>query len=198
MNVTNLMHQLLERWLTIILESTEAAVAIAFENDAEERLKSARTIFARSPDAAGDGRGEPGNGGYLHGYYRRVALPPMILALKHITDWKAPAAHVNILVAARLAGKKAMLRVQVDALLAPYVISKRKSSSADIQHMTQELIVRADHDAEITARLPIGHLSGDGDFPSDLTSRALWAELSRLCELSEASSAASEASPTAA
>ena len=42
MNVTNLIHQLLERWLTIILESTGAAVAIAFEDDAEERLKSAR------------------------------------------------------------------------------------------------------------------------------------------------------------
>jgi hypothetical protein len=127
-----------------------------------------------------------------------VALPPMILALKHTTDWEAPAACVNILVAARLAGKKAMLRVRVDALLAPYVLSKQRSSSADIQHMTQELIVRADHDTGITARLPIGHLSGDGDFPSDLTSRALWAELSRLRELSEASSAASEASPTAA
>lgn len=68
-----------------------------------------------------------------------------------------------------------MLRVQVDALLAPYVLSRRKSSSADIQHMTQELIVRADHDTEITARLPTGHLSGDGDVPSDLTSRALGA-----------------------
>ena len=183
MNVTNLMHQLLERWLTIILESTGAAVTIALEYNAEERSKSARTIFARSSDAAGDGRGEPGIGGYLHGYYWRVALPPMILALKHTTDWEAPAACVNILVAARLAGKKAMLRVRVDALLAPYVLSKRRSSSADIQHMTQELIVRADHDTEITARLPIGHLSGDGDVPSDLTSRALWAELSRHCEL---------------
>lgn len=90
MNVTKLMHQLLERWLTIILESTGAAVTIAFEDDAEERLKSAHTIFARSPDAAGDGRGEPGIGGYLHGYYWRVAPPPMILALKHITDWEAP------------------------------------------------------------------------------------------------------------
>ena len=180
MNVTNLMHQLLERWLTIILESTGAAVTIALEDNAEERSKSARTIFARSSDAAGDGRGEAGIGGYLHGYYWRVALPPMILALKHTTDWEAPAACVNILVAARLAGKKAMLRVRVDALLAPYVLSKQRSSSADIQHMTQELIVRADHDTEITARLPIGHLSGDGDVPGDLTSQALWAELSPL------------------
>ena len=41
-NVTNLMHQLLERWLTIVLESAGAAVTIALEDNAEERLKKNR------------------------------------------------------------------------------------------------------------------------------------------------------------
>ena len=107
----------------------------------------------------------------------------MILALMHITGWETLAACVNVLVAARLAGKRAMLLLQVDALLTPYVISKQKSSSADIQHMIKELIVLEDYDTEIAARLLIRHLSGDGNVPSDLTSRALWDELWRLCVL---------------
>ena len=52
-NVTNLMHQLLERWLTIILESTGAAVTIAFEDNAEEmRLKSLLRLLRSAPRSA--------------------------------------------------------------------------------------------------------------------------------------------------
>ena len=90
----------------------------------------------------------------------------MILALKHTTDWEIPAACVNTLVAARLAGKKAMLLMQVDALLTPYVLSEQKSSSADIQHMTQELIVLADYATEMTARLPISASAATATSPA--------------------------------
>lgn len=181
--VTSLMKELLERWLLIILECAGAAMTIVFEKDPETKLRSARVIFAGSSDAAGDGRGQPGIGGYLHGYYWRMALPPALLMLMHITGWETLAACVNVLVAARLAGPKAMLLLQVDALLTPYVISQQKSKSADIQQMIQEMIVLPDYDTDIAARLLLRHLSGDGNVPSDLTSRALWQELARLCEL---------------
>lgn len=181
--VTELMRGLLDRWLKIIMECAGAVLTIIFEDNAEEKLKNARTIFAGSSDAAGDGRGSPGIGGYLHGYYWRVALPPTILALMHITGWETLAACVNVLVAARLAGPKAMLLLRVDALLTPYVLSKQKSKSADIQHMVKELIVLPDYDTGIAIRLLLQHLSGDGNVPSDLTSRALWEELAQLCLL---------------
>ena len=75
----------LETWLNVITDSAGAAVTIVFTEGAEARMQRATVIFAASSDAAGDGRGTPGIGGYLHGHFWRVALPPAILALMHIT-----------------------------------------------------------------------------------------------------------------
>jgi hypothetical protein len=55
-------------------------------------------------DAAGDGEGEPGFGGFLHGFYWRVALTAKMLTLMHITAWETLANTVNVFVADRLAG----------------------------------------------------------------------------------------------
>ena len=40
-----------------------------------------------------------------------------------------------------------------------------------------------DYDEDIAARLALRHLAGDGNVPSDLVSRALWAEFRQLCKL---------------
>ena len=181
--VTTLMRSALERWDGIILYCAGAATTIVFSDDAEARLRQARAVFAASSDAAGDGRGTPGIGGYLHGYYWRLALGPTVLALMHITGWETLAACLNILVAARLASSTALLALQVDALLTPYAISKQKSKSLDVQHMVGQLLRLDDYDRDIAGRLVLRHLSGDGNVPSDLTSRGLWQEFAELCTL---------------
>ena len=179
--VTKLMREVLDEWIGLIAHCAGAAVTIVFTEGVDAKLSNAQVIFAASSDAAGEGRGTPGIGGYMHGYYWRVALPPMILFLMHITGWETLAACINILVAARVAGPRVLLALQVDALLTPFAISQQRSKSEDIQFMLSRLL-KAEGYEDIAPRLVLRHLSGDGNVPSDLCSRALWKELAVLCE----------------
>ena len=110
---TELMRQTLSRWLAVIMQCAGAIVTIVFSTDAAGRLQRARVIFSASSDAAGDGRGTPGFGGYMHGHFWRVAVPLDLLALMHITAWETLAACVNTFVAGRLTGGGALLAMQV-------------------------------------------------------------------------------------
>ena len=179
---TGLMVSALHRWLTIIMQCAGAALTIVFSTSATERLGRADTIISSSSDAAGDGRGTPGMGGYTHGYFWRVNIPPVLLSLLHITAWETLAACVNILVAARLAGPDVVLAMQVDALLTPYVISNQRSRSVDVQRILQGLLNDSLYRLEIAGRLVCRHLSGEGNVPADFASRGLWKELATLCE----------------
>ena len=179
---TGLMVSALRRWLVIIMECAGAVMTMVFTADAEERLRTAPTIISSSSDAAGDGRGTPGMGGYTHGHFWRVRVRPTILPLLHITAWETLAACVNILIAARLAGPTTVLAMQVDALLTPYVISNQRSRSTDVQHILYGLLNSAHYRLNIAGRLVCRHLSGDGNVPADYASRGLWEELARLCE----------------
>ena len=180
---TALMRSSLEAWLQIIMSCAGAEMTIVFTESAEARMYRATAVVAASSDAAGDGRGKPGMGGYCHGFYWRIHLPSDILSIMHITAWETLAAAVNILVTARLAGKEATLALQVDALLTPYVISKQKSKSENVQSILQKLLSDSEYTNDIAWRLVLRHLSGDGNVPSDLASRALWQELTDLCRL---------------
>ena len=180
---TALMRVSLEKWLDVIMTCAGAVVTIVFTDAADARLQRATTIVAASSDAAGDGKGQPGMGGYIHGFYWRVALPPDVLAVMHITGWETLAACVNILVTARIAGKDATLALQVDALVTPYVVSNQKSKSEDLQAILQKLLADKEYSESIAGRLTLRHLSGDGNVPADLISRGLWEELARLGEL---------------
>ena len=99
----------------------------------------------------------------------------------HITAWQTLAACVNILVVARLAGSKAVLALQVDALLTPFAIGNQRSKSRDVQGMLRRLLDLPWYTEDIARRLVLRHLKGDGNVPSDLTSRGLWDELASLC-----------------
>ena len=179
---TGLMVSALHRWLAIIMQCAGAALTIVFTTSATERLGLADTIISSSSDAAGDGRGTPGMGGYTHGYFWRVNIPPVLLSLLHITAWETLAACVNILVAARLAGPDVVLAMQVDALLTPYVISNQRSRSVDVQRILHGLLNDPLYRLEIAGRLVCRHLSGEGNVPADFASRGLWKELATLCE----------------
>ena len=177
---TGLMRKALQSWLSVVDTTAGAVVTIVFHADAHERLSQAAVIYAASSDAAGDGKGTPGFGGYMHGFYWRVAVPAATLSALHITAWETLAACVNILVAGRLTGEETLLALQVDALLTPYAIGNQKSTSVDVQHILQELLAMESYQA-IASRLVIRHLSGDGNVPSDYVSRGLWPEFAELC-----------------
>ena len=176
-----LMRRALHAWLRIVMQCAGAVATIVFSEDAQERLAQARAIVAASSDAAGDGRGSPGFGGYVHGFFWRVVLPPAILAFMHITGWETLAACVNILVAGRLAGEGVLLALQVDALLTPYVVSKQRSKSAAVQLIITKLLDIDKYANDLAGRLILRHLSGDGNLASDLVSRGLWTEFQVLC-----------------
>ena len=173
----------LEAWLTIVVHSAGAAVTIVFSTDARARLEQATVIVSTSSDAAGDGRGSPGFGGYTHGYYWRVQLEPTLLALLHITAWETLAACVNILIAARLSGPQVLIAAHVDALLTPFAISNQRSKSEDIQSIIHLLLRHPRYSKTIAPRLVLRHLSGDGNVPSDLCSRGLWTAFEQMCML---------------
>ena len=128
-------------------------MTIVFTRNARERLMATPTIMAGSSDAAGDGRGSPGIGGYIHGFYWRVALPAAILALLHITGWETLAACVNVLVTARLAGEGVLIALQVDALLTPFVISNQRSKSEAVQGLIRRLLQAENYAHDIAGRL---------------------------------------------
>ena len=69
----------------------------------------------------------------------------------------------------------------MDALLTPYVLSKQRSKSLDVQSMIQRLLEAPEYAERTAHRLLLRHLSGDGNVPSDLTSRGLWEEFGALC-----------------
>jgi hypothetical protein len=171
-----LMTQKLKAWIDIVMDCAGALVTLAFSVGAVERLRAACSIFAGSADAAGDGEGEPGFGGYLHGFIWRVKLPLRILALMHITAWETLATAVNALVADRLAGEDAALSLRGDAALTPYAISQLRSRSRHVQYILHALIKHRRW-PRIAPRLTDQHLNGDMNVPSDAISRALWAKL---------------------
>ena len=178
---TDLMRTILRTWTSTLMSCASAIVTVVFSESATERIEGANTIVAGSSDAAGDGRGTTGFGGYVHGCYWRVVLSSELLSLMHITAWETLAACVNILVVARLAGSKAVLALQVDALLTPFAIGNQRSKSRDVQGMLRRLLDLPWYTEDIARRLVLRHLKGDGNVPSDLTSRGLWDELASLC-----------------
>ncbi|MDC0525636.1 hypothetical protein OAO87_01460 [bacterium] len=82
------MRKALLMWLTMLAKCAHAPVTIVFVDGATERLSHATEIFSGSSDAAGDGRGTPGIGGFVHGFYWRVAIPLCLLEVLHITAWE--------------------------------------------------------------------------------------------------------------
>lgn len=118
---SRLMRDKLRGWLSVILDCVGALSTIALATDAIHVLRSAHAAYLATSDAAGDGRGEPGMGGYIHGLYWRMPLPPPLLALMHITAWETLAAAITILVAHRLAGSEATIAQRSDAALTPPV-----------------------------------------------------------------------------
>ena len=172
-----MMETTIDKWLEVIMYCAGALVTLVFSADGEERLRAARTILAGSSDAAGDGEGEPGFGGYLHGFYWRFALTPKVLALLHITGWETLAKAVNTLVADRLGGPGATLSMRGDALLSAHVISNERAGSADVRTVVQALVAAPGYADDVAERVVYEHLSGDMNVPSDYVSRALWTQL---------------------
>ena len=178
-----LMLDKLQEWLAVIMSCGGALVTMVFAGSALERFRAATRIFAGTADAAGDGEGEPGFGGFLHGFYWRVALTSKMLSLMHITAWETLANTVNIFVADRLAGPDALLSQRGDAAITPYAVSNRKSKSRDVQVILHKLEREPDYTTSIAPRLVIEHLAGDYNGPSDRTSRALWSDLLEMCHV---------------
>lgn len=94
-----MMRKKLQAWLKVLGECAGALCTIIFAPDAHSKFRSARLLFSVSSDAAGDGEGSPGIGGYMHGFYWRIPLQPSILTLMHITAWETAAAAISILMA---------------------------------------------------------------------------------------------------
>ena len=176
-----LMLEKIKRWIDIIMSCAGALVTAAFATTAIERMRAAHTVFAGTADAAGDGEGTPGFGGYLHGFYWRVALHAKVLVLMHITAWETLATAVNTLIADRLAGPEVVLALKGDAALTPYAMSKEKSRSRPVQYITHLMASLARYRDDISKRVTYEHLSGDMNVPADAASRGLWAKLRRAC-----------------
>ena len=181
--VIGTMRQALAIWLQVMATDVSAVVTHVFVDSVAVRMERATLIIAASSDAAGDGRGTPGIGGYVHGFYWRVGLAANILALLHITAWETIGACIGILVAARLVGDTGLIAMHVDALLTPYALSAQRSRSVDIQRIIHEMLALPNYRSDIAKRLLLRHLSGTSNLPSDLASRGLWEELMELCEV---------------
>ena len=171
--IDSAMRAALELWDQIIMMCGGALVSIVIVTTGAERLRKAASFFAGSADAAADGKGSPGIGGYLHGFVWRVGLNPKVLALMHITGWEYLASAVNAYVADRLAGPDVTLWLRGDAVLIPYALTTQKSKSRDVQFILKQQLDDP-HFEGIARRLVIDALSGDGNVPADLSSRALW------------------------
>ena len=117
----------LREWVPILDTCGGVVVTVVFYADAAERLRSATLIFAASADAAMEGEGTPGIGGYVHGCYWRIQLPLVVLALFHITSWEFLASILTVFVAARLGGESALVAQQSDALLTTFALSNSHS-----------------------------------------------------------------------
>ena len=86
-------------------------------------------------------------------------------------------------IAARIVGQQALLAAQVDAALAPYALSNQRSRSLDVQYIISWMLNCVFYTQQVARQLVLRHLCGDGNVPADLTSRGLWEEFSRLCEV---------------
>lgn len=136
-----LMREKLRAWLRVITDCAGALCTIAMTIDAAQILRAAHVTFLATSDAAGEGRGEPGIGGYVHdGMYWRIVLTLPLLSLMHITAWETLAAAITILVTHRLAGATATIAERSEAALTPYALTTRKSKSTDIQMLLHELL----------------------------------------------------------
>ena len=78
----------IDMWLAVIMTCAGALVTLALTADPDELVRSAQTLMAASADAAGDGEGTPGMGGYIHGFYWRDAITLVVISLLHITGWE--------------------------------------------------------------------------------------------------------------
>ena len=172
----------LHAWAQVIMSCGGALVTIVVRTEAAELMRAARRVFLASADAAGDGEGTPGMGGYMHGFYWRIALDAATLAVMHITAWETLATVVNILVSARLAGPQATLSMRADALLTPFVIAKEKANSVAIQGILHRLFKVPGYQ-ELGQRLLIQHTSGSGNHFGDMPSRGLWPDFDEACRI---------------
>lgn len=173
----------LHAWLSVIEQCAGAQCTIVFVRGAKDTMRAASQLFSASSDAAGEGKGTPGMGGYSHGFYWRMPLPPKVFELMHITAWETLAAVVTIFFTSRIASSGATLALRGDAVLAPRAITQQKSSSLDVQEMLDRMLSDDEYATDISHRLVAQHISGEGNIASDLVSRGLWVEFNLLCEV---------------
>ena len=176
------MTEALDMWTAMLDTCGGVVVTVVFYASAAERLRNADLIFAASADAAMEGEGTPGIGGYVHGFYWRIQLPLVILALFHITSWEFLASILTVFVASRLGGDSALIAQQSDALLTTFALSKEKSKSDDIRAILHLLLEDPVYE-KIAPRLIVDHLGGLGNFASDRVSRGLWEDLRTLADV---------------
>lgn len=68
-------------------------------------------------------------------------------------------------------------------MLAPRAIAQQRSNSLDVQEALSHMLGEEDYNEDISHRLVVQHLSGEGNIASDLVSRGLWSEFLQMCEL---------------
>lgn len=194
-----LMREQLTKWLEYLSEEAGTVVTIAHIDTPHEMIERATAIVAATADAAGRDyvapgranetqaqRGKPGAGGYIHGLYWRIPptgpAPEWLLLLLHITSFETLATFINAYVARRLGGPEATIHLGEDALLTPYVVSKEKSSSLDIQEILHCATSDVHYREVVSRNLVTEQISGDANLFADLVSRDLIDELHGACE----------------
>ena len=175
-----LMIEKLQAWLAIVMHCAGAAVTVAFMVTTEFARQMAHRIMVATADAAGDGAGTPGIGGYMHGLFWRVAIPAHHVGLMHITAWEVLATAINLLLFGGYADQDTLLAFKSDALLTAYVLRKEGSSSRVVEFIVH-LLLRSPQYQRAKRYLTIQHLAGDGNPHADLVSRGLWADFYALC-----------------
>lgn len=178
---TPLMQEKLVEWLRVIMRCAGALCTMVFTESTVEAMNAAHDIIQATSDAAGEGLGTSGIGGYVHGRYWRLPIPTPTLSRMHITAWEALAAAVSALVAARLAGPSVTISVRSDALLVAHAVARGTSRSESIQVILHELKGIPSYHLDIAQRIVVQHVSGDGNVFSDLVSRGLWRDFEELC-----------------
>lgn len=178
---SDIMIEKLQSWLDVVMTCAGALTTIVFAWNVGELIKAARVIIMTTSDAAGNGRGTPGIGGYAHGLFWRVPLCSSLLRLAHITSWETLACAINTLFADRVGGEEVTICTKADALLTPSVLTQHKSQSEDAQAILHHLHTMPGY-TDIQRRTTAQHISGDGNIMADAVSRGLWEELTQLCD----------------
>lgn len=176
----DLMRDKLNNWISIIMTCAGALCTAALCTDDVAQLRASHKVLWASSDAAGDGQGTPGIGGYIHGYYWRLPLPALLLSLLHITAWELLGAAVTVLVAARIAGEDVTLIMRSDASLVAPALTKGSSKSKHVQTILH-LLTQMRRYRDAAGQMTQEHISGDGNLFADLVSRGLWDEFWSLC-----------------